>query len=51
MQFSDEEKRYVIKLCKARQHRWLKKQIETKQASTPEVKEPTPDLFDFESSE
>jgi len=49
MQFSDEEKRYVIKLCKARQHRWLKKQIEIKQQTVSEIKEPTPDMFESES--
>lgn len=45
MQFNDEQKRQVIKLCKARKYRWVKKQIEIKQAQTPQVKEPTPDLF------
>jgi len=51
MQFSDEEKRYVIKLCKARQHRWLKKQIEIKMQKQPAENEVMDDLFGNEIDE
>jgi predicted Fe-S protein YdhL (DUF1289 family) len=45
MQFSDEQKRYVIRLCKSRKHRWMKKQIDIKVLQTPVEDDPTDDLF------
>lgn len=45
MQFSDEKKRHVIKLCKTRKMRWLKKQIETRIQQLPKEDDPTADLF------
>lgn len=45
MQLNDEGKRHVIKLCKTRKLRWIKKQIEVHQQNMPKIEEPTPDLF------
>ncbi len=45
MQYSDEEKRHIIRLCKSRKYRWLKKQIEIRDANATPEKAPTADLF------
>lgn len=46
LQFSDQQKRQVVKLCRSRKYRWLKKQIELKQQQPAPAINPTPDLFD-----
>jgi uncharacterized protein len=45
MQLNDEGKRHVIKLCKSRKVRWVKKEIEIRREAMPKTQDPTPDLF------
>lgn len=45
LHFSDEEKRHIIRLCKSRKYRWLKKEIETQIQQLPKDEDPTTDLF------
>jgi hypothetical protein len=44
LHFSDEDKRHIIRLCKARKYRLIKKQLALFDES--QEKEPTGDLFD-----
>jgi hypothetical protein len=45
LHFSDEQKRQIIRLCKARKYCWVKKQIDARNIDANEDTG-TPDLFD-----